>query len=542
MKRNAPVIEYLALLSGKNLILENDLSTTDAGKITVSLVTCDSREVIPGSVFICKGAHFNESYLITAAEKGAVLYLSEKRYSAGIPALIVSDVRLAMALLADFFYGHPSGKVRLTGITGTKGKSSTAYMLRSILDAYDSSTIGRRSGLISTIDTYDGIREFKSHLTTPEPLELEGDLSNCADSGLRHVTMEVSSQALKYNRVTNVEFETGVFLNIGRDHISPVEHPDFEDYFFSKLKLFSQSRNAVVNLDSDHADEILAAAEKNSCRIITFSLKDRAADLFADDIKAENSGNTFRLTLSEKMTGLYAEALSREKDAGGQEEMNTDFLSMAKELAGTAVHVSLPGRFNVENALASISVSVLYGVPASCIRSALAEVSVPGRMEVFESRDRKITAVVDYAHNQLSFRNLFRTVREEYPDRTVVAVFGCSGGKAYERRVQLPTVAAEYSDMIYVTEDDPGDEPVSKICSEIAATLDRLGAPYEIIEDRAEAVKAALSYDRKPLVAVIAGKGRDAFQKRGTEFVPFPSDADYAIEFLKAYDKAGSDR
>jgi len=306
-----------------------------------------------------------------------------------------------MPLLADFYYGHPSASLALTGITGTKGKSSTAYFMRSILDDYMMDTCGKRSGVISSIDTYDGVLDFESHLTTPEPLDLEKHLRNALDSGINYVTMEVSSQALKYDRVTNVELETAVFLNIGTDHISPAEHVDFEDYFSSKLLIFNHAKNAVVNIDSKFSDRIISSAIDAGCQLYTFSMQDETADVYAYGVVSKNNGNSFMVSLSERMVSKYSDSC---QSAGKNENIENSDLA-----------ISLPGRFNVENALAAITVSLIYGIPTDYIKSGLKKATVPGRMEVFQSKDKSITAIVDYAHNQLSFETLFKTVRKNIP-------------------------------------------------------------------------------------------------------------------------------
>lgn len=526
--------KYIEILQPKNLIVENDISGETLCNKNISLVTCDSRAVIPGTLFICKGAHFDVSYLRGAGKAGAVCYISESRYDVDIPGIIVSDVRLAMALLADFYYGHPSASLDLTGITGTKGKSSTAYFLRSILDDYMMDTCGKRSGVISSIDTYDGVEDFESHLTTPEPLDLEKHLSNAIDSGINYVTMEVSSQALKYDRVTNVDLETAVFLNIGTDHISPAEHVDFEDYFSSKLLIFRQAKNAVVNVDSKFHDRIISSANDAGCQLYTFSMQDETADVYAYGVVSENNGNNFMISLSDRMAMAYKASLDNKFKNGIIQNMSND----SNDIDGCALAISLPGRFNVENALAAIAVSLIYGIPAAYIKSGLKKATVPGRMEVFQSRDRSITAIVDYAHNQLSFETLFKTVQEEYPGHSVIAVFGCPGGKAYARRQQLPAAAGKYCDMIYVTEEDAGEDPVEEISAEIARNIEPTGCNYDIINDRGDAIRAALSYSKRPLVACITGKGRETRQKRGIQYIDCMSDVEYVEEFLKDYDSS----
>ena len=227
-------------------------------------MTVDSREVEPGNLFVCKGAAFKPAFLASAVERGAGAYLCDASKLdelagavPGTPYLAVSDVRRAMALVAPEVYAHPERQLRIVGITGTKGKSTTAYMLKSILDAADMTP-----SILGSIETDDGVEHFESHNTTPEAPELWRHLRNSVDAGRDIMVMEVSSQGLKYDRVLGLPLDIAVFLNIGRDHISGIEHPDFEDYFASKLRIFEQCDTAVVNLGSDYAERILDAAER----------------------------------------------------------------------------------------------------------------------------------------------------------------------------------------------------------------------------------------------------------------------------------------
>ena len=256
--------DYIALLDRSGLLaapIPKEIDQT----APVALVSYDSREVVPGTLFLCKGAHFKPEFLEMAQERGALAYVSQVPYpQSGLPCLQVHDMRSAIAPLADLFYGHPSGKLKVIGLTGTKGKSSTAYYLKYILDEYMAEREKPESGIISSIDTYDGVERFESHLTTPEPLELQRHFAHGVEAGMEYLTMEVSSQALKYHRTLCTEFAAACFLNIGLDHISPIEHPDFEDYFSSKLKIFSQGAVNCVNLDCDYADRVLEAGERHS--------------------------------------------------------------------------------------------------------------------------------------------------------------------------------------------------------------------------------------------------------------------------------------
>ena len=253
--------DYISLLEREGLLAAPVPGDLDREQ-PIALVSCDSRTVVPGTLFVCKGAHFKAEFLDMAQSRGAVAYAGEKRWpDSPLPCILLSDLRRAMALMADLCYDHPSGKLKVVGFTGTKGKSSATYYLKSVLDVYRARQGKGETGVISSIDTYDGAERFESHLTTPEPLDLQRHLAHAAQAGLEYLTMEVSSQALKYHRSLCTQFAAACFLNIGYDHISPIEHPDFQDYFASKLKIFDQAQVNCVNLDCDHAPEVLAAAQ-----------------------------------------------------------------------------------------------------------------------------------------------------------------------------------------------------------------------------------------------------------------------------------------
>ena len=440
--------------------------------IKYSKLCYDSREVVPGALFFCKGATFKKEYLDSAIEKGAISYVSEIDYNVSIPCIKVDNIRVAMADMADEFYRQAWSAYPTIGLTGSKGKSTTLYFIKSIFEA-----AGKNLAFLSTIDTYDGIEKFESHLTTPEALDLHHHFSNAREAKVDAFAMEVSSQGLKYDRTKNVIFTIGAFLNFGSDHIGEGEHTDIEDYFNSKLKLMSQCKIALINRDSDRFEQIIAAAKSSPIceKIITYSAKEDPCD--------------------------YA--------------------------------LSIPGSFNIENALAAVAVAKELGIEEEYIREGLAKASVPGRMEIFKNVDRQLVCIVDYAHSILSFDKLFCSVKEMYPGYRIEALFGCPGGKGLQRRVDLPLTVSKYADFVWITEEDPGLEDPKEICEILKAKLDELGTANKVIVDRDEAIKEAITTAKPKTVLVLTGKGREEYMHRGNDYVPFTPETTQVERLLK---------
>ncbi|MGN0286288.1 MAG: Mur ligase family protein [Atopobiaceae bacterium] len=464
----------------------------------------DSRFVRAGHIFVCKGAAFKPAYLESALQKGAVAYLCDAQHAQqlsqvahGVPALVASDLRPAMALVALESWGHPDRQLQVVGITGTKGKSTTSYILRSVLDAGQPGH--PRTGIIGSIQTFDGVESAESINTTPEPCDLWRHVSNTAASGLPYLVMEVSSQALKYNRVDGLGLDVAVFLNIGRDHISPLEHPTWEDYFASKLRIFRQAKVAVVNLGTDHLDEVLEAAK--ACQhTLTFSSQGHRRHGHDADVWCDHVDSGF-----------------------GQNQFLVHTPSWEAN-----VTLSMPGLFNVDNALAAIAVCEVLGIGADQVVRGLSQVSVPGRMELVPSSDGHVVGIVDFAHNAMSFSKFGPSVRKEFPGWRIISVFGATGDKAVERREELPVEAAKWSDHMVFTKDDPGHERVEDICAAMAKAAPQ-GASYEIVPNRAQAVQRAvdLAYQsqQKTVVCVLA-RGTESFEHQNGQLVPDALDAD----------------
>ncbi len=465
----------------------------------ISYVSYNSQDIKAGTLFICKGAHFKSEYLLDAINKGAVCYIADKDMGVPCASIIVDDVRATIPLIANLYFDNAWDKINLVGITGTKGKSTTTYFMRYIFDEYMKAEGKKPSGVISSIDTFDGVENFESHLTTPEPIELHRHFDNAAKSGLQFMTMEVSSQALKYGRVKGVTFDVGCYLNIGYDHISSVEHPDFEDYFNSKLKIFEQSKVACVCLDGERVEDVLAAS-KSAGKVITFSSEREDADVFGYNIRKSGNDTVFNVR-TPYFDGEFT--------------------------------LTIPGLFNVQNALAAIAMSISLNVPQKYIWAGLMKARSDGRMEVYQNTDGKVIVIVDYAHNKMSFENLFESVMKEFPGRKIYTVFGCPGNKAQNRRKDLGEISGKFSDKVFLTEEDAGEEPVEKICKEIAEYVE---CPCEIVPDRGEAIRKAIMDEDTPSLVLITGKGNETRQKRGTSYIPCPSDVEYTKKFLKEYD------
>ena len=494
-----PIGEFRTELKKAGLLVSDTLKNWET---PVQRLTYDSRNVSEGALFICKGAAFKEDYLRDAVKGGASFYVSETPYDAGVPGIIVKDVRKAMTVLANLFYGRPWEDIRLAGITGTKGKTTAVYYLKAVLDDYEAERGGKESGITSSIDYFDGFEKVESHNTTPEAVELMRLFRNACIAGLDFFEMEVSSQALKYDRVEGVTYDVGVFMNISTDHISPVEHTDFEDYFASKLKLFDITKTAVINYGSDYFDRIKAEASK--CEKTVVFGTDPSCDVYGYDIRKDADGIRFKVRT----------------DSFDEEFMLT-----------------MPGLFNVENALAAIAVSKEFGIPVKNMKSGLLNARVAGRMELYTSKDGIINAIVDYAHNRLSFEKLFSSVRKEYPGYRVVAVFGSAGGKAYSRRRDLGEVSAKYMDKIFLTEEDPGKEPPEQTMEDIAKYIRPEGTDFVMIADRITAIRAALDEHDEKTVYLVLGKGAETTEKIGTQYVTYPSDVDLVTEYIEQYDK-----
>lgn len=493
--------KYVDLLE-QNGILSAISIEKNLYEVPIDCVSYDSRKISANSIFICKGANFSSKFAFQAADKGAICYISTEQIDGLKNYIIVTDIRKAICLCADIFYEFAPSKVKTIGITGTKGKGCTAYILKSIVNKYLEANKKNRCAFLGTVDTYDGVVCEKSKLTTPEILELHKHFYNAYKSKLPYMIMEVSSIGLKQNRTYGVNYEVASFLNLGKDHISDIEHPNLEDYFYSKLKIFDTAKKACINADSKKFDEIYKYANER-CKVITYGIKNQA-DIVACDIETHTNYSTFTIKTCE-----WTEK----------------------------VRLNVAGLFNVSNALCAIANAIVLGIDKKYIIAGLLEAEIPGRMKYYISNDKKLVILVDYAHNGISFEAIFSSLKATFPNYDISAVFGSVGNKAYDRRIDMPRVASKYCKNIVVTEDDTGNDCFEDIATEIAKNISIEN--YEIIKDREQALKYAISCLDKTKNNVIAfiGKGDDDTQKVGFGAEKCVPDTAIAQKYINIYNK-----
>lgn len=520
-------------------------------------IDCNSQVAAPQHIFACKGAAFKAAYLAQALAQGACCYMCEANKAReladacpGATQLVVTDIRHAMAVCSPIAWGRPDKQLCCIGVTGTKGKSTTTYMLRSILEAHcaargiTSTHAASPVGIIGSISTYDGIINEKSTNTTPEAPDLWRHLHNAATAKLAYMVLEISSQALKYERVYGLHLYASAFLNISRDHISPVEHPTFEDYFASKLTIFSYAKHSVVNLNSKHAARIANTA--CSCSNTHFCMVDVPEnDASADSAGADNAQADN--TQADEFTSEELKALLNQYPCTRATDVTCARSGFTMSVHGMAqpVYIPMHGSFNAQNALVALTLARLAGVGDDAIVKGIAHTRVPGRMEFIPTTHPRIHGIVDYAHNRLSFQTFFASIRSEFPSARIYAVFGCPGNKAFERRRDLPEIAGAYADEIILTKDDPGSEDTRTICEEMASHLPA-HARYCIEPNRAQAILDAVTDAHKAQVdSVICmlGKGHENTQHEAHGYSSYPSDARvYADAIAAVYEHGQEDQ
>jgi len=498
--KRSVVVGELAAAADDGLV-----SLEGAPDTPVSGVAYDSRAVAPGDLFFCvPGAKSDgHDWAAAAAAAGAAALCVERALGLGLPEILVTDVRRSMGPIAAAFFGHPAKGLKLYGVTGTNGKTTTAYLLDSILRAD-----GQTTGLIGTIETRVGGRVRPGTRTTPESVDLQALLAEMLEAGVEAVVMEVTSHALALHRVAGLFFEATAFTNLSQDHLD--FHAGMDDYFEAKRSLFLPDRTAaaVVNIDDPYGRAIKAAS---AVRCYGYGL-DLDAELSAGDIELGPHGT--ELTIVPR-----AEPARGDGGAGGDALLD----------AGIAIQTPLIGAFNVSNLLAAAALALAGGVGVGAVKDGLENVeAVPGRFEAVD-RGQPFTVVVDYAHTPEALDNVLREARRlaSAPGSSVsgrvLCAFGCGGDRDRGKRPLMGMVAARLADIVVVTSDNPRSEGPVAIIDQILEGIvaERAGGADGVFPDRAEAiaftVRAALPGD----VVVIAGKGHETGQELSDRIVPF---------------------
>ena len=539
-------------------------------------VSNDHRRVEPGGMFVCiKGFNVDgHGYAARAVANGAAVLVAQEPFGelgmpaepctaasdpdgfSGAPAakqlrafVQVRDTRRALAAASHLFYGEPTKRLKLAGVTGTKGKTTTVYMIRSILNA-----AGMKTGLLGTVENDVGGEVAPANETTPESVELAAMLAKMVERGCSHAAMEVSSQGLALHRVDFCDFDIGVFTNFSRDHISPNEHKNMDDYLAAKLKLFSMCRQAVINADIKECAAVRAAAAASGrCgAILTYSADAQGdgyvgADIRASRIEAVGTGDAAATgnacsTGGAAATGNEAGTVAT-ADSGiasgtggaaavgtahGSAGVRTRFYVTTPWFSDT-LEIALPGRYNVSNALAAIAVCGLLGASKDAVREGLANVSVRGRTQLIDE-GQNFTVMVDFAHNATSLGALIGMLRE-HGFRSITAVFGCGGNRDRNRRFEMGEVSGRMSDFTIVTSDNPRNEDPEMIMADIETGLRRTAGRYTAVADRREAIGHAIKNAAEGDLVLIAGKGHETSQTFADRTLPF-DDAQVAREFL----------
>ena len=450
-------------------------------ELDIGNITSDSRQIKQGDFFIAiKGFETDgHEYVSQAVKAGATAVLVNedmvksviKDIPENVTLIAAPDSRVAMSKCACNFYDNPSRKFTLIGVTGTKGKTTTTFMIKEILQRQ-----GIKTGLIGTIATYIGDKKLEdSDRTTPDSIKLQSLFAKMVEEKCNAVVMEVSSQSLKLHRVDGCDFNIGVFTNFSEDHISEKEHPNMEDYFNSKAMLFKMCPYGFINADDFNLTKLPKMSP--NCEIKSYGI-DNECDMLAKDITITNSYVDFRVKVN-----------------GKNERIKT----------------FIPGRFSVYNSLAAISVAERLGCDTENIKTALEEVRVPGRSELVDNK-LDLTLMIDYAHSPESLQSILQAVKA-YTRGKVISVFGCGGDRDPGKRPIMGEISGKIANYTIITSDNPRTEDPEKIVNQIEEGIKKTKGKYECIVDRTEAIKKAIEMAQKNDIVVLAGKGHETYQE-----------------------------
>lgn len=444
--------------------------------VPVTELVFDSRKACKDGVFVCiSGAVVDgHSFIDEVVSKGITSIVVEKDVNApdGVTVIKVESTRLALACMSAAYFDYPAEKLKTIGITGTKGKTTTSYMVKSILEK-----TGFKTGLIGTIETIIGDTHIPAVNTTPESYVVQQSFRQMVDAGIECVVMEVSSQGLMLHRVGGFTFDYGIFTNLEPDHIGPNEHKDFEEYLQCKGMLFKQCKVGIVNVDDAHTQKVL---EGHTCQVESFGFSEDA-DLRAQNVELINKPGF--LGVSYQISG----------------KMNMD------------VAIDVPGKFSVYNSLAAISICRHFGVKDEAIKEALVGIRVKGRVELLPV-SKHFTLMIDYAHNAMSLESLLTTLKAYNPKR-LVCLFGCGGNRSKLRRYEMGEVSSKLADLTVITSDNPRDEDPQAIMDDILTGVKKADGEYVMIADRKEAIRYCMVHAKEGDVIVLAGKGHEDYQE-----------------------------
>ena len=456
--------------------------------LDISNIENNSKKVTQNSLFVAiKGFDVDgHKFVEEAIKNGAIAVMLDMnadlkgiKIPKDITVIIAEDTRYALAIAACNFYDNPSRKFKLIGVTGTKGKTTTTFMIKAILEKQ-----GYKVGLIGTIENYIGEDSLgKSIRTTPESLDLQRIFYKMANEKIDYVVMEVSSQSLKLNRVAGCDFDIGVFTNLYKDHISEKEHTDLEDYFESKKKLFTMCKKGFVNFDDFKGIKIVNTVK--NCNFKTYGI-DNTADYLAKDITITNVSVDYKVKIHGK---------------------------------NERIKVDIPGRFSVYNSLAAIAVAEYLGVSTENIKEALETITVAGRSELVPNK-AELAIMIDYAHTAESLENILQAVKS-YTKGRVICVFGCGGDRDKHKRPEMGEVAGRIADFSIITTDNPRTEAPEDIIKEIEEGIKKTKGKYKVIVDRKEAIKEAIKMMNNKDIVVLAGKGHEPYQEINGVKYPF---------------------
>ena len=442
----------------------------------ITSVVYDSRKAEPGSLFLCiKGAVSDgHAYAKEVAEKGASVLVVQDAVEVpeDVTVIQVENSRYAMACISAAWFDYPAKKLKTIAITGTKGKTTTTYLVKSILE-----NAGHKTGLIGTIETIIAEEHIPSANTTPESYLVQQYFAKMAEAGCDSVVMEVSSQGLMLHRTAGFTFDIGIFTNLEPDHIGPNEHKDFEDYLRCKALLFKQCKTGIFNADDQHLEQIL---EGHTCEVETFGFSEKA------DLRAENT----KLVTGKGTLGIHYDV---------------------KGLMDFPVEIDLPGKFSVYNFLTAIAVCRHFNVTEENIQKALKQAKVKGRTEMAKVSD-DFSLMIDYAHNAMSLESLLTTLKEYKPNR-LVCLFGCGGNRSKLRRYEMGEVSGKLADLTIITSDNPRNEEPQEIINDIKVGIGKTDGKYVEIIDRKEAIAYAIHHGQPGDIVVLAGKGHEDYQE-----------------------------